>query len=105
MHKLQKLIEEEYKYVAKLGTPTEVECEKLVAKFGMTLIEDILEQMDNFKPLLKRYRSTYRTINNWCKMAQPKETRKPFSPILGQKMNEWRDVIDEAGKQPKWRPN
>lgn len=44
---------------------TEGEAKSLLGKYSRKAVKDILEQMDNYKPLLQKYTSVYRTCLNW----------------------------------------
>jgi len=73
IHPLQKFIFENLKQVAKLGIPTGKEMDKLISKYTQDIIIDKLWAMENHKQLLKKYNSTYLTLNNWCKNGKDKE--------------------------------
>lgn len=65
-HPLIAEIKEKYPDVAKLTLPTPEQCDKLLTQFGMELIASKLEGMQNKKDLLKKYKSCYLTLKNWC---------------------------------------
>lgn len=71
LHPLQQYVLENFEYVTKLPRQlTEEQCAQLVAEFPKKLILDTLEEMENYAPLTKRYRSVYLTLRKWCKMNQ-----------------------------------
>lgn len=66
-HPLQKYIAQNLPRVSKLEEQLSVkECETLDEKFSKQVIEKVLNAMENYKQLLKKYSSVYRTVNNWC---------------------------------------
>lgn len=42
--------------------------ENLLQEFSIELIRDVLDQMENFKPLLSKYSSVHLTLKNWLKL-------------------------------------
>jgi len=72
IHPLQKFIYENLKQVTKLGIPTEKELDTITSKYPQDLIIDKLCAMENKRDLLKKYNSTYLTLNNWCKNGTDK---------------------------------
>jgi hypothetical protein len=85
VHKLVLFIETNYPKVSKLDSPTSEQCEKLKELYSEHLIIDVLDAMENFKELNKKYTSCYLTVNNWCKkrmesgnIAPPKKTKTEF---------------------------
>lgn len=46
---------------------TEEECNKIIDKYGINLVKEKLEKMENYKKLNKSYVSVYLTLNHWCK--------------------------------------
>jgi hypothetical protein len=72
-HKKQKVlplnahIKKKYPNVARLKDQlTEEQIETIKSKYGNDLVKDILDKMDNWKPLNKKNVSVYRTITNWA---------------------------------------
>lgn len=55
---------------------TNEEAEKLVEEFGEKNVLEVLEAMENFKPLLKKYVSTFRTIKNWLNLRHGKQQQQ-----------------------------
>lgn len=72
-HELQTWIDENCKNVLCLENQLTVEdCDKLLGEFGMTIVTEVLMDMDNYKPLLKKYKNVGRTLRNWIKIRQEK---------------------------------
>lgn len=72
-HNLNKYIFKNLPNVSKLkDQPTPVQCDKLIEKYGATLVNDKLMAMENKADLLKRYKSAYLTLKNWCEMQTAK---------------------------------
>lgn len=62
---------EECPLVCKLSKQiTEPEFEKLMSKYSKVQIWDIIEQMENYKGLSKKYTSVYKTADNWLKRRE-----------------------------------
>ena len=73
IHPLNKFIFKSLPHVSKLdGQPTPEQCDWLIKTYGKKLVEDKLLSMENKKDLLKKYKSCYLTLQNWCKMAYEK---------------------------------
>lgn len=67
-HYLVEEIENEYPRVAKLETPiSNKEAMVLLSKYDITIIREVLADMNNFKQLLTKYTSASRTLENWIK--------------------------------------
>jgi len=65
-HKLQDYIRENYPRICKMEQQlTYEQAEMLISLFPKPSIMNILEQMENYKPLSKKYVSVYRTMRNW----------------------------------------
>lgn len=63
--------------VSKLTKPlTNEEAQKLVEEFGQAQVLEVLEAMDNFKPLLKKYVSAYQTTKNWLNLRHGKQQQQ-----------------------------
>ena len=62
---------------------TQEEYDKLVSKFDKAMVDDVLDAMDNYKGLGKKYRSAYSTANNWCKrrLETRQESTAPISTL------------------------
>jgi hypothetical protein len=72
---LQKFIHDNCPQVSKLEQQlTEDESVKLTNTYPKELIKIKLEAMENKKGLCKTYRSVYKTLNNWCKLAVENKT-------------------------------
>lgn len=72
-HDLQKWVLENCKNVSKLENQlTAEESEKLLSEFGGSIVQEILISMDNYKPLLTKYKSVDRTLRNWIKLRLEK---------------------------------
>lgn len=68
IHPLQKHIAEKYQRVSKIEMQlTYDECERLCANYDKRLIDEVLQAMDNYKNLTKKYVSVNLTIQNWIK--------------------------------------
>jgi hypothetical protein len=77
VHKLQefcKTLPEVQKLRTQLTYHEANELEKL---YGMDVVKEVLLAMENFKNLLKNYKSVYLTCNNWCKRrkSNPQNTK------------------------------
>lgn len=55
---------------------TDEEAEKLVADFGEPAVRNILDRMNNYKPLVKNNVSVYRTARNWIESDNAKKIEK-----------------------------
>ena len=55
---------------------TKEEYDKLVSKFGKPMVDDVIEAMENYKGLGKKYVSAYSTANNWCKRRSENSGKK-----------------------------
>lgn len=84
-HTLKIFIIDNTKNIVKLDAPSFEQCEKIydpLIKLNFTKAEahnkviEFVEQMENYKPLLKKYKSFYLTINNWIKRAIDNDTIK-----------------------------
>jgi predicted phage replisome organizer len=68
-HPLQIFISENLPTVSKLKDQLTVEqCEKIVNELPETIVKEVLESMENYKPLLKKYKSVNSTLRNWIKI-------------------------------------
>jgi hypothetical protein len=66
-HDLQKYILENLKIVSKMKQQMSFEdCEKIISKYGIELVNKKLLAMENYKELLKKNNSVFLTLNNWC---------------------------------------
>lgn len=72
------IISNGYKNITKLEAPSPDECDKIILKFtklnfteqnAKLKIIEFVDQMENYKPLLKRYTSFYHTIKNWIQRS------------------------------------
>lgn len=83
IHPLQKFISENYPTVSKLSHQiTYEECQKLDSLYSKQVIERVLNSMENYKQLLKKYSSVFRTLLNWCEREIkpiPINGNKPFT--------------------------
>jgi DNA replication protein DnaD len=67
-HPLQIWIEENLQSVRKLSSQlTEKQIEELLKEYSIEKIKDILGAMENYKPLLTKYKSVNLTLRNWIK--------------------------------------
>lgn len=65
-HPLQEWIVNNLSAVIKLDKQlTYEECQKLLSEFDETIIKTVLADMDNYKPLTKKYKSVYLTLRKW----------------------------------------
>lgn len=70
-------VEENLVNVAKLPKKlTSQEAENLVQEFGEKNVLEVLEAMENFKPLLKKYVSAFRTAKNWLNLRHGKQQQQ-----------------------------
>lgn len=68
-HDLIKKIRENYPTISKLKKQLTVEeAEKICSSFPADVINSVLDNMENYKPLLQKYVSVSGTLTNWCKM-------------------------------------
>lgn len=75
--KLLAWVKEECPNVSKMKQQlTYDQIDKLESEFTKKEIQEILEAMDNFAPLTKKYLSVYRTARNWLRMARKKAAEK-----------------------------
>lgn len=76
-HDLQKWIVENCPNVAKLEKQlTTKECENLLSEFNWTVVTEVLLNMDNHKPLLKKYKDVNRTLRNWIKIREERNGKR-----------------------------
>lgn len=60
-------MKERYPRIMKMEKPLTLDqAKKLKKKYDADLISKIMDDMENYKQLLKRYVSAYLTIGNWC---------------------------------------
>lgn len=52
--------------------PTINDCEKVLAEYDEKLVKEVLEAMENHKPLTKKYKSVIKTLRNWIKIRLEK---------------------------------
>ncbi len=75
-HPLQLWIKNNLPEVSRLENQlTETECEKLLAEYPDQMIRTVLNAMENYKPLLKKYKSVNLTLRNWLKRENSNATR------------------------------
>ena len=82
MHPLIRFIQEECPQVAKLEKQlTEAEAVKLMNGYTMLQLQTQLMKLENYKPLLQKYRSVYLTLLKWFDMDKAKgfSTQMPSS--------------------------
>jgi DNA-binding MarR family transcriptional regulator len=78
VHPLQKFVKENYPRISKLESQlTEKECNSLLEKYSKEDVKSVLEEMENFKALNKKYVSVYRTLNNWLKLRNERQNKFP----------------------------
>ena len=56
--------------------PSFKECETLINEFGDKNVEQTLLEMENFKPLLTKYKSAYLTARNWLKLKTQRKNEQ-----------------------------
>jgi hypothetical protein len=62
-----KAMKKQYPHIMRMEQPLTLEqAKKLKGKFNNDLLQKIMDEMENWKPLLKKCVSAYMTINNWC---------------------------------------
>lgn len=76
-HPLQIFISKELPTVSKLKEQlTWTQSEKLMSEFGENIIKEVLSSMENYKPLLTKYKSVNLTLRNWLKIRMEKSNGK-----------------------------
>jgi len=66
LHPLQKWIKETKPFVSKISSQLSfAECERLVIQFDKTTLQNILENMENYKGVEKKYTSVNLTVRKW----------------------------------------
>ena len=69
LHPLREWIALNAPRLNKMDKPfTNDQCVEILKKYNKRLVANTLMNMDNHKPLTKKYVSAYRTALNWCKM-------------------------------------
>ena len=92
-HKLQRYIATELENVSGLKKQMSAEqCERLVDEYSKEAIHQTLLEMENYKPLQKKYMSVYLTLNNWLKLKQDREKASQ----KGDKKGGWVATYEEA---------
>ena len=65
-------MKEHYPYLMKMDKPlTRQQAIQLKDDFGEEIVLEVFSDMDNHKPLLKKYRDAYKTARNWCSRRMP----------------------------------
>lgn len=98
-HPLNEWINENCQFVTKLKVQmTTDQCNKIIDEFkDKTLIADTLLEMDNYKPLTRRYQSVYLTLRNWLKRNVDLADNPPLSAAGGiRKHSGWTCTYQEA---------
>lgn len=76
VHPLQKYVQENFPRISKLESQlTEKECVSLLEKYSKEDIKSVLEEMENYKALNKKYVSVYRTLINWLKLRNERQNK------------------------------
>ena len=94
-HPMQIAVSEKLTLVPKMQRQLEhKECEKLLKDYHRVLVWDVLQSMDNYKPLLKNT-SVYLTARNWCGRrlsdgwTPPKKNKSKLNEYGQLKATEW----------------
>lgn len=67
---------EHYPYIMRMDKPlTQQQAKKLKEEYGEEIVLGVFADMDNHKPLLKKYRDAYKTADNWCKRRIQNEAK------------------------------
>ncbi len=75
-HPLQILVSK-LQFVSKLDKQLTIqECERLYKEFDPILLEEVLHDMDNYKPLLKKYKSVNLTLRKWIKIREDRNGKQ-----------------------------
>ena len=75
-HPLSLFIKKNLLSVTKLEKQlTDADCNKLYSEFDSKLLEDVLQDMDNYKPLLKKYKSVNLTLRKWIKIRSDRNEK------------------------------
>lgn len=82
-HPLKNHIILNYPTILKLKPITTEECEKLLKTNTKKEIDDVLQAMENYKGLEKKYKVAYLTISTWLKRRKetPLVSKTPQNPI------------------------
>lgn len=129
-HPLNLWIENNCVFVGKLRIQmTTEQCEQIIAEFkNKKLIADTLLEMDNYKPLVRRYNSVYLTLRNWLKRNVDATDNPPAAAAgVSRRRNGWTcthaealawldskkmnydkleeqfDIVKRDGEKPLWR--
>jgi len=69
----EKKMKERFPNIMKMEQPLTLEqAKKLKERYDADLLLNIMEQMDNWRPLVKKNISAYKTIMNWCDREEGK---------------------------------
>lgn len=72
-NEFEKKMKERFPNIMKMEEPLTLEqAKKLKEKYDPDLLLHIMEQMDNYRPLVKKNISAYKTIINWCEREEDK---------------------------------
>lgn len=83
IHPLRFWVIQNLKSVSKLTTQlTNGDCENLIKDYPKELIQEVLEAMENYQPLLKKYRSVNLTLRSWIKRDKDKKTGNSKTPVV-----------------------
>lgn len=70
----EKYMKEHYPYIMKMDKPLTLnQATELKKDFGEEIVLEVFTAMDNYKPLLKKYRDAYRVARNWCERRSPEK--------------------------------
>lgn len=70
----EKYMKEHYPYIMKMDKPLTLnQATELKKDFGEEIVLEVFTAMDNYKPLLKKYRDAYRVARNWCERRAPEK--------------------------------
>lgn len=85
-HQLSVWITKNAPRVNKMDSPlTNEQCEQLVAKYTKEQLKEVLIEMDNWKPLLRKNKSAFHTLNKWMGLREerngkPKAVYTKYQP-------------------------
>ena len=105
-HPLQKWIKDNLPNVVKMRDQiTLVECETIIAKYPKKLIQEILESMNNYKPLLSKNYSVYSTCCNWSRREIERHPEKAVFPVAPVPVTERPDPVKIFNLPPPLPPS
>jgi len=105
-HILQKFILENCPNISLLENQlTHKDAEKLFSEFSETELQVVIEAMENYKPLVKKYKSVNLTMRNWLRRDRENGTNNRKSPRGTIDFSKWESEAKIArGEMPDMVP-